>query len=278
MQYRWFRAFGGFKVPRLPGVARYGDRPRPNIFRGLAVGVIAMATLLAMEVEAGAIGRGDITAGTAPTAGIAGTYRFHCNPDSGSFVSNLESHISIRPPVDFGTQVLPLAQRTVSDVRQVFHHDPSCPVHYRVTDECLGGDMQEMSRYGSLFPGHPLKEASGASGANGLDGGAGAPDARTAVIQLTSVEEKWFCVCGIGRHQHSLNAHVNADNATFGFWIRDFHFMGKEKVPLLANALELGVFPFTCRERTGIMGSDALTPKGEAFRPRHTEIPVNTEG
>lgn len=141
MRYLQFRVFTGFNAPRLHSVARYGDRPCPNVLRGLSVCIVLVAALLAAEVQALPVRCRDMAAGTTPTACVARTDRLQFDSDSSSFVCDLESHIGIRPTVNFGTEVFPLAQRTVSKVREFLHDDASCANFNRVADQCLGGDM-----------------------------------------------------------------------------------------------------------------------------------------
>jgi putative transposase len=206
-----------------------------------------------------------MAAGTTPTACVARTDRFQFNSNGGCLVCDLESHIGVRPSVNLGTQVLPFAQRIVSYILQVFDHDLSCSDFNRVADQCLGGDMQEMPRYSSLMPGHPSQESPGTSGANGLNSSAGAPDTRTTVIQHPAVEEKWF---GIGRvcgNQHSLDAHIDANNAAFGLGFRYLDFVSQAQEPLLPDTLDLGVFPCASWQWTRIGDSQKLTPKCDAF-------------
>ena len=235
IRYLQFRAFGGFKAPRLRCVARYGDRPRPNVLRGLMVCIVLVAALLTAEAQAFSVRCRDMAAGTAPTACVARTDCFQFDSDSSGLVSDLESHISIRPAVNFGTEVFPLAQRTVSDVLQVLNHDAPHSGLNRVADQCLGCGMQEMSRYSSLMPGHPSQESPGTSGANGLNSSACAPDARTTVIQHPAVEEKCFGIRRVAGNQHSLDAHIDTDDTAFGlgFWNLDFRWIiNKPRKPL----------------------------------------------
>lgn len=264
-RYWQFRVFRGFKAPRLHGVARDGDGPCPNVLRGLTVSVVLVAAFLATELQAFPVRGRDMAAGTTPTAGVAGTDRLQFDSDRSSLVGDLESHIGIRPAVDFGTQVFPLAQRTVSQVLQVFDHDAPCSDLNRVADQCLGGDMQQMSRYSSLMPGHPAKESPGTSGANGLNNSAGAPDARTAVIQHPTVEEKCFGIGRVRGDEHALDAHVNTNDAAFRLWLWNLNFVNQAKEPLLADALDLGIFPSPLWKGSGIGHGEEFTPKRDTF-------------
>jgi putative transposase len=206
-----------------------------------------------------------MAAGTTPTACVAGTYRFQFDADSRSLVGDFESHISVRPAVDFASQVFPLTKRTVSNVFQVFDHDAPCSDFKRVADQCLGGDVQKHSRNASLVSAHPPEKASGGSSRYGLNGSAGAPDTRTTVIQLTPVVEKWFGVCRIGGDEHSLDAHIHADNAAgaLSFW--NFHFVCQNQEPLKPDALEFGILPCAFGQRTGFVNGKQFAPEGDAF-------------
>ena len=182
-----FRALRGFKAPRLHRVMLDGDRPRPNVFRGLTVGILLVSALLATEEQATPVGCRDMAAGRTPTACVFRADHFHINADSRRLVCDFETHIGERPAMHLGTQVFSLGQRTVSDVRQVFHHDASCSDFDRVANQCLACDVQEVSRYGCFIARHALQQASGGTSSNGLDGGAVAPDTRTTVIQHPAV-------------------------------------------------------------------------------------------
>jgi REP element-mobilizing transposase RayT len=206
-----------------------------------------------------------MAAGTTPTACVTGANRFQFNSNGGCLVSDLKSHISIRPAMDFGSEVFPLAQRSVSDILQVFNHDLSCSDLNRVADQCLGAHMREMGGYGSLVPRQPAKQASGGLGANRLDNAAGAPDTRTTVIQHPAVEEKWFGIGRVGGDQHPLNAHIDANDTAFGLRFGNLDFVSQAEKPLVAYTLDLGVFPRTFRQWAGISNGQKLTPKCDAF-------------
>ena len=259
-------ALRGFKAPRLRSVARYGDRPCPNILRGLAVCIVLVATLLATEVKAFSVGCRDMAAGTTPTACISGTDRFQFDANGCRLVCDLESHIGIRPAVDFGSEVFPLAQRSISNVLQVFHHDAPCSDLNRVADQCLGGDMQEMSRYGSLVSSHSPQEATGRPCSNGLDFSAGAPDTRTAVIEFTPVEEKCFTVGRVGGYQHALDTHVDSNNRALALWFGDLNLVSQAEIPLFSNPLDLGIFPSSHRNWAGVIDNKKFSPEGTALQ------------
>jgi len=264
-RYWQFRVFGRFKATRLRSVARYGDRPRSNIFRGLAVGIVLMAAPLTTEVQAFPVGCRDMTAGTTPTACVAGTDRFQFNADSRSLVCNLESHIGVWPSVNFGSEIPPLAQRTVSNVREFFYHDLSCPDLNRVADQCLRGGVQEHSGYGSLVPGHPSQEPPGISGANRLDSRTSASDARTTVIQFTPVVEKWFSVCRVGSDKHSLYSHIDSDNTALGPRLWNLNLAGEDQIPLLAHTFEPGILPSSIGHGARVGNGKDLSPKCNSF-------------
>lgn len=262
---RQFRALRGFIAPRLRSVTRYGDRPASNILRGLLVCVTAMSALLAVEVQTPSVRRRDKAALMARAAGVVRTYRFGCHTFSRSLVRDLESHIGIRPSADFGAQVLALTDRTVSDVRQVLYHDLTGSDANAVADQCLGGSMQEMLRYGSFVSRHPFQESPGASSANGLNDGAGASYTRTAMVKFASVVEEWFGGAGIGGDKKALYAHVHTNDTALGFRFWDVYFITENKVPLFTYQLEFGVFPSRFWQWSGISDSQNLTPESKPF-------------
>lgn len=254
----------GFKAPRPRSVARYGDRPRPNILRGLTVCIVLVPALLAAEAQAFPVRCRDMSAGTTPAACITGTNSFQFNPDCRSLVCDLESHVSVGPSVDFRSQVLPLAQRTVSYVVEFFNHDASCSNPNRVADQCLTCCVEQVRCYGGLVPGHPFQESPGTSGANRLDQGAGAPDTRTAVIEHPAVEEKGFGVCRVGRNQHAFDPEVATHDAASGLWVWNLDRVSQAEEPLFPDAFELGVFPSPVRQRARVCDGQKFTPKRDA--------------
>jgi hypothetical protein len=267
-------AFGGFKAPRLRSVARYGDRPKANVFTRLTVGIVLVAALLATEAQTFPVGCRDMATGRTAPARVTRTNRFQFDTNSGSLVGDLESHIGIRPAVDFGTQVFPLTQRTVSYIAEFFDHDAPCSNLNRVADQCLGGDMQEMPRYGSFMPGHPLQESPGTSSANGLNSGADAPYTRAAVIQHPAVEEKCLGICRVGGGEHPLDAHIHANNAAFGLWFLNLNLMREAQVPNLSNPLNLGIFP-TAFRYAGMLQNNHFAKKGNSFPIAEKVAPVS---
>ena len=258
-------ALRDFKIPRPRSVARYGDRTHSNVFRGVQICIVLAAALLAIELQALPVRCRDMAAGTTPTACVTRTNRLQFDTNSGSLVGDLESHIGIRPAVDFGTQVFPLTQRTVSYIAEFFDHDAPCSNLNRVADQCLGAHMREMGGYGSLIPRHPAKQASGGLGANRLDSGAGAPDARTTVIQHPAVEEKRFSVCRVGGDKHPLDTHIATNNTAFGLGFKNLNLVSQAQKPLLPNTLKLGVFPCAFWQWAGISNGQKFTPKRDAF-------------
>ena len=253
----------GFKAPRPRSIPRYGDRPRPNILRGLTVCIVLVSALLAAEAQAFPVRCRDVSAGTTPAACITGANSLQFDPDCRSLVFDLESHVSVGPSVDFRAQVLPLTQRTVSNVLQVFNHDAPCSNSNRV---------EQVRCYGSLVPGHPFQESLGTSGANRLDSGAGAPDTRTTVIQHPAVEEKGFGVCRVGRNEHSLDPEVASHDAAFGLLVWNLDRVVQAEEPLFADAFELGVFPSPFRQWARVCDGQKFTPKRDTL-PGSVEVP-----
>lgn len=266
-------AYNGFKPRRFQCVTRNGDRPCPNILRGLAVGIILVTALLTAEAQAFPVRCRDMATGATPTTCVSGADRFQLNADSSSLVCNLESHIGIWPAVDFGAQVFPLTQRTISYILQVLDHNTPCSDFNRVADQCLTCRVEQVRGYGSLVTGHPSQESPSTSGANRLNSGAGAPDTRTTVIQHPAVEEKCFGVCGVGGNKHPLDAKITTNNATFGFRFWNSDFVSQTQEPLLANALDLGVFPCAFRQCARICDGQEFPPKSDAFTGA-VEIPL----
>jgi putative transposase len=206
-----------------------------------------------------------MAAGATPTACVARANRLQFYADSRSLIGDLESHIGIWPAVDFGTEVFPLTQRTVSDIAEFFYNDAPCSNLNRVADQCLTCRVEQVRGYGSLMPGHPSQEPPGTSGANRLDSGAGAPDARTTVIQHPAVEEKWFGVHRVRGDQHPFDAEIAANDTTFGLRIGNLNFMREAQIPRLADTFDLGIFPCAFWQLTRIADSQEFTPKCDAF-------------
>lgn len=230
-------------APRLSGDMRQGDRPCSNVLRGIAVGIITVSALLAVEVKSFAIGCRDMAAGIAATACVLGINQFRFDSDCRSLVTDLESGFSIRPSMYLGSEVFPLIERRVSNVAQVLKNDTASTDFNRVTDQCFRCDMQEMSRYGSLMPTHSPKKATRGTSANGLNGCAGAPNASSTVIQHPALEEKCFGITGVCGDQKSLDAHVCANNASLCLCFRYFYLMTEQEKPHITDALYLGVLP-----------------------------------
>lgn len=246
--FEQFRALRGLKTPRFLGGMRQGDRPRPNILRGIAVGVVAVVALLAAEAQAITVGRRYMAAGIAATACVSGIDQLQVNSNGSSLVSDLESGIGVWPAMDFGSEVFPLVERRISNVAQVFKYDTTCTNLNRVTDQCLGCDMQEMSRYGSLMPAHAPEEATGGTSANGLNGCAGATNAGATVIQHPALEEKCLGVIRVGGDEEALDSCVHANDAPIRLRLWDINFVDEADEPNLTDALYLGVLPSGLRD------------------------------
>jgi hypothetical protein len=202
-----------------------------------------MPALAALEPQAFAVGCRDVTTPGATPAGVARVDQFKPNPRRGSLVGNKELTLGVGPAVDFGSEVFPFFERGVSHVAQIFADDSLRPNFNRVADQCLGGDMQEVPRYGCLISGHPAEQASGGLGANGLDRGAGEPDARTTMIQLAAFEEKCLLIVRIGSGQEAFYAKVHAYNATCNLWFWDLDLVRENQIPLVAHTFDLGILP-----------------------------------
>lgn len=258
-------AFRGFKTPRPCRVTRDRDRPRADILTRVSVCIILVTTLLATEVQAISVGRRDVSTLRASPRCVARADDLCFNPDSRRLVCDFESHIGVWPSVNFGTEVFPFAQRTVSNVLQVLYHDLSRSDLNRVADQLFTRAVKQRGGYGSLVPGHPAKQASGRLGANRLDSRTGAADTRATVIQFTTVVEKWFGVCGVGGDKHSLHAHVHTDNAALCLGFGNLDLVGKDQIPLLTDAFEFGVFPTAIWKRTRIFNSQKFAPKRDTF-------------
>jgi hypothetical protein len=124
--------------------------------------------------------------------------------------------------------------------------------------------MEQVHRYGSFIAAHTLQQATSGTSANGLDSSAGAPDTGAAVIQHPAVEEKCFTVSRVGGYEHPLDAHINADDTAFGFGFWNLNFVRQTQKPLLANSLDLGIFPAGFGY-AWVMQSDGLAENGYTF-------------
>ena len=282
-----FRAFcGGLNAPRRNSALRRHDRPHANVLARIPVGVFRVSALLATEAQAITVGRRDMAAGAAPAAGVSRINLLHFNADVLRFVGNVELPLSERPSVDFGAEVFPSFERTVSNVRQVFNDNPPCAVRNRILDQCFGSDMQEMSCYSSLVSIHPPQEAAGRAGANRLDLCAGSTDASTAVIKFAAIEEKCFGVGRIGGDHQPLDAEINTNNAASRLRLRRVNMMGQQKIPHAVNSLEFRLSP--TGDRNGLGGqcdylakdADAMLARAHKISPRHhrqSRLLVNTK-
>ena len=206
-----------------------------------------------------------MTAGTTPTACVAGADRFQFNADSSSLVCNLESHIGVWPSVNFGSEVFPFLEQTVSNIAQVFYHDLPRFDFNGVANQCLTCLVEQVRGYGSLVPGHPSQEPPGIFGANRLDSRTSASDARTTVIQFTPVVEKWFGGCRVGSDKHSLYSHINSDNTALGPRLWNLNLTGEDQIPLLAHTFELGILPTSIGHGTRVGNGKNLSPKCNSF-------------
>ena len=285
IDFRQFRAFWGLMAPRLSGDMRQGDRPRSNVLRGIAVGIITVSALLAVEVKSFAIGCRDMAAGIAATACVLGINQFRFDSDCRSLVTDLESGFSIRPSMYLGSEIFPIIERRVSNVAQVLKNDTTSTDFNRVTDQCFRCDMQEMSRYGSLMPTHSPKKATRGTSANGLNGCAGAPNASSTVIQHPALEEKCLGVGRVGGDQQAFDPSVHANDTAFGLEFRNLNLVTQAEIPDPSNSLHLGVLPSGFREAR--MGQcDASSKDGNAslgapevppVSQRHHGRPVGAE-
>ena len=150
--FKQFRAFRGLTAPHPPRVMLDGDRPQPYILAGLAVCILLVAAFLATEMQAFPVGCRNKSTFRATSGCVMRADDLRGNASSRSLILDFEPGISIRPPVHLGPQVLPLAERRVSNVAQILHDDSPCADRYRVADQCFGCGMNKMPCYGSLMP------------------------------------------------------------------------------------------------------------------------------
>lgn len=243
---------------------RSHNRPKADVFRCISVGIVLMAASTALEVQALAVGRGDESTLRAASRCVLGIDQLKSNAMGGCLILDKELPLSVWPAVDFGPEVFPFLERTVSDVAQVFNDDPLRSDTNRVADQLFRRKVEQRIRYGCLVPGHPSQESPGGLGANGLDGGAGAPDARTAVVKPTAFEEKCFGVAGVGGGHQAFHAKVHANHTTIIFEFRDLNLVGEDKIPLLPDAFNLGILPSRLRD-TGANQFDWFSENGHAL-------------
>jgi hypothetical protein len=226
-----------------------------------------------------------VTTPRTSTAGVSGIDQFKANTFSSCFVLHKELPLGVGPSVNFGPEVLPFTQRTVSNIAEVFADDPLRSVVNRIPDQFLARLMEEMHRYGCLISRHPAEQAAGGFGANGLDGGAGAPDARTAVIELSAFEEKCFMIAGISSSHEAFDAKVHPHYTPCSFRFSDIHFVSKNQMPLPSDPFYPGVLPSGFRnpgpKQLNGFAEDGHTLfiAGEVPPPsnRYSRLPINCQ-
>ena len=262
--FRRFRALRGFNAPRLVADLQRQDRPKANVFTRLTVGIILVAAFLTAEAQTFPIGCRDMAAGRTAPACVTRIDLFHADANSSGLVVQKEQGLSIRPAVDFGAEVFSLFERCISDIAQILHNDAPCARFNRVADQLLTCHMEQVHRYNSFITAHAPQQAASGTSANGLDSSAGAPDTGAAVIQHPAVEEKCFTIGRVGCHEHTLDAHIHANNAALGLEFRNLNFVCETQIPNLANALDLGIFPAGFGYAR-VLQSDGLAKNGDAF-------------
>jgi len=247
LRFQQFRVFAGFNAPRGGIAMRSHHRPQTDILRSAAVGIIAVAAFLATEVQAFPVQCRDMSTPGTPLTGVGRIDHFHSNTHSSGLVCDKELSLCIRPSVDFGAEVFPFAQRTVSDVRQVFQAERSCPVFDRVGYQFFTCPVEQGHRYGSFMAAHASQETPRTFRANGLNSRAFSADAGTAMVFHPSLEKECAVVRGICGNHQPLDSEVATNDAAIGLGFRDFDFMGETQIPNLANPFYLGIFPSTFR-------------------------------
>jgi len=243
MRYWQFRAFEGLNVPRGGSAVRSYHRPQANILTGLTVGIIFLTALLTAEVQALPIGRRDESTFRATPACVSWVNHFHSDANRSGLVGHKELPLCIRPAVDFGAQVFPFAQRTVSYVPQVFQADRPCIIRDSVGHQFFARSMEQGYRYGSFVAAHASKETPSTTSANGLNGRAFAANTGTAMVFHPSLEKECAVVRGIGSDHQTLDSKIHADDAAFGFRFYDLDFVREAQIPHLSNPLHLGILP-----------------------------------
>lgn len=258
-------------APRSVNAVRGQNRPHTDVFGSYAVGVVLVVALLAAEVQAFPVRRRDITTPGTASAGVSGID--HLNPDArrSGLIRHKELSLCVRPAVDFGAEVLPLPERRVSYVAQVFQADRPCIVRNSIGHQFLACYMEQGYRYGSLVAAHASEKTPRAFGANGLDGRAFAANAGTAVIQHPSLEKECSVVRRVGSNHQALDTEVAANNATRGLGFRDLDFVSQAQIPNLPDAFQLGILPPGLRD-VGVVKRDGFAEDGYAL-PCAQEIP-----
>lgn len=252
---------------------RSHNRPQTDILRSYAVGVVFVTTLLTAEMQALPVRCRDVTTSRASSGCVIGVDHLRFDTHSSSLILDKELSLCVRPPVDFGSEVLPFTQRTVSYVRQVLQADRSCTVRDSVAHQLLGCSMEHRYRYGCLMAAHASEKTPRALGANGLDGRAFASDTRTAVVFHPSLEKECSVICRVGSDHKSLDAEVASDEAPLGLGFWNLDFVGQAEEPLVAYALDLGVFPPGLGDR-GMLQDTGRSENGDAFLVLQKIAPV----
>lgn len=265
IDFKRFRAFGGLKAPHLCRVMLDRDRPEANVFARLPVCVLLVTTLLATEAKSFSVGRRDVSTYRTTSGCVPWAYDLRLDSNSSRLILDLESGIGIRPSVYFRPKVFALTQRTVSNVREVFKdYSPGIVVN-RVLNQGFRSTVQQHVGYGSLVSRHSLKKSSGTSGANRLNLCASATNTGAAVIEMAALEEKSLGVVGVSSDEHPLDAHVYANYTPSFLWFLNFNFVSQTKIPLSINEFDLGIFPTTTWEWSGIVSRQQFSPQSHAF-------------
>ena len=274
---RRFRAFRGLKTPRHSSALRRNDRPHTDVHTRVAVGVLCMAALPAMEAKADTVGRRDITAGRTAPACVPGINILGFNAGILRFVGDFELPLRERPAVDFCPVVFPSLDDTVSDVRQVLKNDAPCAVFNRVTDQCLGGDVQKLTRYGSLVSAEARQKAVSGTGANGLDGCLGFTDASAAVVKSAALEEKCLAVGRVGRNHQPFNPKVNTNNGAFCLRLGHINMVDQQQIPNPSDSLKPRLAPAGYGNGSGVE-RDNLTEDSHAISSRPHQVVARCHG
>jgi len=282
---RQIRVFRGLKTPRCGNALRSHNRPQPDILRAYTVAVILMSALAALEVQAFAVGCRDVTTPGAAPRSVSGVDLLKADSRSRAFVSNKELPLRIRPTVNLASQVLPLTQRPVPDIAEVFNGNRSCSIGDRVSNQLFRGSMEQRFRYGCLMATHASEKTPRAFGANGLDGRTFASDAGAAMVFHPAFEKECSVVNRVSRDHKPLDPEIDSDNTTFGLQFWNLNLVSENQIPLFSNTLELGVLPPILRDGRMIQDNglpkyrDSLSVLQEvtAIGQRHRGALVNSE-
>jgi len=240
---RQFRALRGLKTPRRSSDLRSHDRPKADIHRSVSVAIVLVAALLTTEVQALSIRCRDVAAGTTAPRRVFGVDQLESNSDRSGLISQEKLSLSIRPTVDFRAEVFSLAQRSVSNVRQVLNDDVPCCVCDGVSDQFFTCPVEQGHRYGSFVTAHTPEKATRATSANGLNECAFAPDAGTAMVFHPAFEKECFGVGRVCGDHQPLDAKVHTDDTAFGFEFWNLNLMCETQIPDLANPFDFGILP-----------------------------------